>query len=176
MTRTTRCGAARRGLTLIELIVTLAILSMLMLVAVPALDGAAPGARLRAGARTGGATVRWLRSEAVTRGEPMALTYDLAGNRLIALPGGQAEDDPDDEARRAFLPRALPKDVRIAAIEVEGQTGGRRTEVTVRFDPRGRVAAHALVLAMEGRTPLRVSVHPLTGAVRIEEDEETRIR
>jgi type II secretion system protein H len=158
------------GFTLVEIIVTLALVATLLMVVVPSLDGAAPGARLRSGARMVAATVRWLRSEAVSRGRPMGLRYDAAAHRLVVLP--DIDRDEMDRETVDFPPRPLPEDVRIVEVEVEGEIGGRRDEATVRFDPRGRVQRHAVVLALEDRTPLRVSVHPLTGGVRIEEADE----
>ena len=57
---------ARRGFTLIELMVVLAVLALILIVAVPNLSTAVPGIEIKGAARDVATGLRWARSQAIT--------------------------------------------------------------------------------------------------------------
>jgi prepilin-type N-terminal cleavage/methylation domain-containing protein len=68
--------SAQRGLTLIELMVTILLLSVLLMLGLPAMADYVRQARVRAGAQSVVATLLFARSEAVKRNERLTLSIE----------------------------------------------------------------------------------------------------
>jgi type II secretion system protein H len=154
----------RAGFTLIELVITMAVMAAILTLAMPALDSATPESRLNAGVRDVMATVRWLRADAIVRGESRGLEYRSGRRGLVPVAG----DPADDEAQR-LDPIAFPDGVRIEAVERNGERHRLHRTLAVRFDPLGTVDAHRVVLTVEGGGRRVVAVHPLTGEPAVQE-------
>lgn len=91
-----------RGITLIELVVVLALLSILLLVSVPAIR-VLSGADLRQASREMAATIRYVCEESVIRNMPMRIAYDLDHSTWwVEAADGPARIFRDRDAREAF--------------------------------------------------------------------------
>ena len=137
----------RRGFTLVELIVVLAILAGIVALAAPSFSRTVESARLRAAA----SDVR----TSLARGRALAVA--AARERTVAFDLSRGEFGVDNEAMRI-----LPGTIRLGAA-LPGEERQERGSVRVRFFPDGSGdEAEISVTAQDGGT-LRVTVDPLTG-------------
>jgi prepilin-type N-terminal cleavage/methylation domain-containing protein len=156
VTRVRSGAAARRGFTLVELLVALVIIGMIAAVAVPALSA-------RGGAA---ATAKQLvslygvaREVAISRGASAEAVLDLSSGALVIATVGRP-GRPADTVRRAAL--ALSPSVRLAS------SAARLGPARVTFDPLGRARGDDVVIA-DGKGRHRVVTDPWTGAARVED-------
>lgn len=113
-------GSNRRGFTLLELMAVIAIITILLVSVVPALDNIAPSSRLEAGGRYVAGTIELAQSEAISQRKEFVVAYDLDQNTYwIILPEG-SERDPDAGPEDEQLPGGVPG--------VEGDKPGERPE------------------------------------------------
>lgn len=141
-----------RGVTLIELLVVLVILSVLMAVIPPLFHsqlGAARAERTLAELTSG---LRYARSQAIARNEPVGVHFDLA-ERTYELTG--------DSGTR----RRLPEDLRVRVITGRSEITGRSSGA-IRFYPDGTSSGGEIHL-LGDRRDLVVKVAWLTGKVHI---------
>jgi prepilin-type N-terminal cleavage/methylation domain-containing protein len=93
---------ADRGVTVIELVVVLALLSILLLVSIPALKTVF-GVDLRQSSREMAATIRYVYEESMIRNMPMRIAYDLDSNNWwVEAADGAVRIFKDRDAREAF--------------------------------------------------------------------------
>lgn len=145
--------ATRRGFTLVELIVVLAILGIVVAVAAPALrrvDGDAP----RDTAAELAAAVAKASTAAARRGAPVRLELELATGAWTLW----SEDPPRGESRLAADTIRLAAGARLE--------GGRDGWATATFDALGRARAGA-VTVRQGTAQWVVAVEPWTGAADV---------
>lgn len=175
----------RAAYTLVEMIVALAILSILLVVLVTRTDSLTPGSRLAAGAREVGAAVRYASSESVTSGKTWWLTYDLDDDEYwIVTPRTDLEERifgkgrsptgrEDDKKRRRFV-RGLPTGVHFKDLVLGEADVREKKEHKLEFSPLGLSPAHTVHLQYEEDRELQltVAVNPLTGEAVILEGYE----
>jgi len=140
------------GFTLLELMVVLAIATLLLAIAPPLITSALPGVELKAAARRVTAGLRLAREEAIRSGRDATFVIDV-DSRVFEVEGGY---------RRSNLPEDL--EVKLEAAEQEmlnDHTGG------VRFYPDGSSTGGRVVLA-RGDRGYQVGVQWLTGRIRME--------
>jgi general secretion pathway protein H len=147
-------AARRRGFTLVELLVVLAI-AALMLTAVPPLISAAfPGVELKAAARRTLSTLRLARETAIRTGADTALIVDVQERRL-ELSG----------FKTITLPSGLRLGLNAAQREMIDEQRG-----AIRFFPDGSSTGGVITLARRGAeadSGYQVGVNWLTGRVRM---------
>ena len=98
----------RRGFTLIEIMAVMAIVGIMLLAIVPALDNMLPGYRLGGDARKIAATAELAQGEAVSQRAEMILAYDLDEETYwIILPEREEEDAGGDAPPAGGLGDAL---------------------------------------------------------------------
>jgi general secretion pathway protein H len=140
-----------RGFTLLELLMVLAIVSLMIAVVPPLLSGLGGGAELRGTTRQLAAAMRIARSEAILRRQEAVLTLDLE-ERFFQVAG---------DTRKVSLPESIKVKLYTAQTELlDGATG------TIRFFPDGTSTGGHVALANE-KIGYSVNVDWLTGRVWI---------
>jgi general secretion pathway protein H len=143
-------GLAVRGFTLLELIITLAILGLALVLITGYRPPWSTAFGLRGTAAELAAGLRLARSQAIAGNRQVAVDLDLAGHRY------RVGDGP---------PQALPAALSIELLTVAGENRGRR-EGDIRFNPDGSSTGGRISLA-EGHRRVAVGVDWLTGRVTV---------
>jgi general secretion pathway protein H len=145
-----------RGFTLLELLVVLALATLLVAIAPPLITASLPGIELKSSARSLTAGLRLAREEAIRSGQDVAFTLDL-DNRTFEVGGGY---------RRVSLPDSV--EIKLTAAESEmldEQVGA------IRFYPDGSSTGGRIVVST-GASGWQVGVQWLTGRIRLAPWEE----
>lgn len=140
---------ARRGFTLVELLVVIAAMAILVAIALPTFRPT-PNVEAKAAAHSVAAGLRRTRSLAVTEHRAADLGVDL-DTRRVAVEGAR---------RPVRLPRGLTYELTAAQSLTEGRTGA------IRFFPDGSSTGGRLSVTAPGTT-YHVDVDWFTGRVRI---------
>lgn len=149
--RTRRPSGLRAGFTLLELLVVLALATLLIVLVPPLVSSAIPGVELKASARRVAAALRLAREEAIRSGHDAAFTMDLE-HRTFRVDGGY---------RPVTLSDRLDLKLEAAETEMyEGRVG------SVRFFPDGSSTGGRIILARDDRG-YQVGVQWLTGRIRM---------
>ena len=142
-------GRAAGGFTLLELIVTLAILAVVAAIVMPSIGRGTESVRMRAEVAGFSALLRHARERAIVSQKPQAVVVEVANQRVSVRAGG-----PDGEVRET---RALSERLTIEATPPPA--------LTVQFDARGGSSGGDFRLT-SGAITWRVTVDALTGRVR----------
>jgi general secretion pathway protein H len=140
----------RGGFSLLELILVIAVLSMLAAVVIPSLPGALESARLRGCAGEVRATLTLARTLAVSESRGRSVSFDL----------DSGEYGVDGDARKWLLPDGIL----LAAVRL-GDAAAERGVVRIRFRPDGSADEAQIAISSSGGGTIRVDVDPLTGMV-----------
>jgi len=139
------------GFTLIEVIVTLAILGLSLALIVGYRPPWSGGLGLRGTASELVAGLRVARSQAIVSNRPVAFQLDLAGHRYQV---GKAE------------PRPLPAQLTIALLTVTGEQRRGSATGDIRFNPDGSSTGGRISIG-DGTRSIDVGVDWLTGRVSV---------
>jgi type II secretion system protein H len=151
-----RAAKVASGFTLLELIVTLAVLAMAVAVVTPAVGRGTEGLRARAEVASFAATLRHAREQAITTQRPYRVTIDGNAHRVsvttLPSPGGftDARREPEVNETRTLSPRLVVE-------------SAQASEVT--FDVRGGASGGDFKLT-SGGIVYRVTVDKLSGRVK----------
>ena len=137
------------GFTLLELIVTLAIVALVVGLSVPTIARSTEAVRVRAEVAGFSAILRHARERAIVTRRPQAVVVDVASHRVRVMAGG-----PDGELRET---RPLAERLHVQAVPPPA--------LTVQFEPQGSSSGGDFRLT-SGAISYRVTVDPLTGRVR----------
>lgn len=151
-----RVNRTERGVTLLELLVVVALASILVAIVVPAVGAGLRTLELRSAAQRLAAAARFARDQAIHRQRYYELEIDAAG-------GTVSVGDLERTARRSF---ALPASVRVEKISPEETAGSSRRSFL--FSPDGGSAPFEIVLGNE-RRQVAVTSNPLTGFPKVTE-------
>ncbi len=125
-----------RGFTLIELIVVMALLSVVLAIAAPRLGGFLSGRNVQEEARRMLSITRYARAEAISRGEPMQVWFDVNKNMYgvrSAYSEALAGTDPVQFACREGI-----------SLGVDAQKIGKDGQATILFQPDGGADADSV--------------------------------
>jgi type II secretion system protein H len=139
-----------KGFTLLELIVTLAVLALTAAVVTPAIGRGTDSLKARAEVAGFAATLRHAREKAITSQRTHRVVIDPAAHRVSILAAPAAKDDKDVHESRALPPRLTIEPSQVA-------------EVT--FDARGLASGGTFKLTSAGIV-YHVTIDRLTGRVR----------
>jgi general secretion pathway protein H len=148
--KTPREGRSMAGFTLIELVVVLAITTLLLVGATAFFHGPQAHAALESSAREIASGFRAAREEAILRGRPEIVVVDVVSGAW-RCPGSQ--------------PRYLPRGVRAILFAQDTDVDGRRRGL-IRFYPDGSSSGGGVSLEAEG-LQYKILVDWLTGGVTI---------
>ena len=144
-------GRGEHGFTLFELLVVLAVLSLVLAVGLPRLVSALPGTETRRSASDLAATLKDARFLAIRRNVETAVVLDLAGRRY-AVAGTRETHN-------------LPSGLEVAMVVAgAGQADGRAGRIS--FYPDGSSSGGRISLS-QGTHRYHVDVAWLTGRVRV---------
>lgn len=142
-----------RGFTLLELLVVLAITTLILTVAVPRFSTGVPGAEIRSAARELVTGLRTARSRAITYNREIAFALDVESRRYTLGDGGPPVD--------------LPADVDVSFVTAQSELLGR-TGGVIRFYPDGGATGGRVTL-IRGTNRYRIDVDWLTGKISLDE-------
>ena len=142
-------GLRAGGFTLLELIITLAILAVVVALVTPSIGRGTEAVRMRAEVAGFSALLRHARERAIVSQKPQAVVIDVAAQRVSVRVGG-----PDGEVRES---RALSDRLTVEATPPPA--------LTVRFEPQGGSSGGDFRLS-SGAITYRVTVDALTGRVK----------
>ncbi|MEM6672663.1 MAG: prepilin-type N-terminal cleavage/methylation domain-containing protein [Planctomycetota bacterium] len=164
--------AARRGFTLVELMVVVGVVGIGMALVTSSIDSLLPKERLNTGVREMTAVLRDTRSQAIGRGLEFFIEYDLAEERYrrvtpFVLGGGRFDPESDEESERVFGEWSnLPDGVEIESVGMSGEVYTDE-RVFARFDPRGAASDHQVVLSQpQYENYYTIEVLALTGTFK----------
>ena len=140
-----------RGITLVELLVVVGLLSIALAIGAAAMRSGMPGTQLRGAARELAAQLRYTRAQAIVTGTPQVFTLD-ARTREWRAPN----------RRHGTLPREIQIVATGARIEQQ-----RPDEVAMRFFPEGASTGGRIVLK-RGEAAWQLDVEWLTGQVSLQ--------
>jgi prepilin-type N-terminal cleavage/methylation domain-containing protein len=184
VTRSVTTTIRRRGLTLIELLLTIAVLGILAAILIPQLSGDLPE-RLNAGAQVISADLDYARSLAVANNTSYRITFDPANNRYYLRHSGtnpqfntlprspfRQSDDPADQqtTKLGTLPLPEPGVRLVAVVEVQGSA---QSTASLEFTPLGGTTSTYPTVVWVGcgtgtlARYISVAVDPITGLVTI---------
>ena len=151
---------AESGVTLLELLVVVALASVLLAVVVPSVGAGLRTLELRSAAQRLAASARYARDQAVHRQRFYELEIDAEAGTVTVT-------DFAGESQRSF---ELPGSVRVESISPEETGGEFRGGMRRRFlfSPDGGSPAFEIVLGNERRKAV-VTSNPLTGFSKVEE-------
>lgn len=148
----------QQGMTLLELLVVLAIVSLALIVVAPNLSGSSDRASLERTARQIASNLRHTRATSIRRNESLAFTLNLAEKSFTAGAGTSET--------------SYPNDIEIRAVVARGETLDD-AKPAIRFWPDGSSTGGEIELSRNGRT-FQVQVDWLTGSVDFSRlDDET---
>jgi len=170
----------RRGYTLLELLLVLALMSALAAVAIPSLHGPLADRRLRSAAEHVRAAWLTARSEAMTSGQIYLFRYEPQSNQYTIGPWEGADAALESATPAMSVPRAqtLPDGVTFvgssqqqdarsvrATADMGAAAGGGATAPPVLFYADGQTSTVELQLAHELGLGVTLSLRGLTGVV-----------
>lgn len=155
MLKSTARGA---GFTLLELLVTLVIMTMAVALVAPRFTEALPGAELKAETRKVVALLRYARSQAVVLNQEIQISLDEDPVALSISMQVRAYRPPD-VIRLELTPGRASEETDLA-----DQQGG-----VIRFFPEGHSSGGSITLSREDGRHASISIDWLTGRVSIDD-------
>lgn len=160
--RTSTTGNCNRawGFTLIEVLVTLALLALLSTLALPKIGLFLRGDALQRGARAGMALLQETAGRAREEQRAWVLRYDATQHALLAEPA-KSQAGAQKRVRRVLLPAGL------RAVRIRTRTAGDRGTPRLFISARGYVQPALLTLEDAGGAMLTLAPSPFLGRVRL---------
>jgi prepilin-type N-terminal cleavage/methylation domain-containing protein len=187
--RTANWRTLRRGLTLIEIILVLAILVVIGAIAIPTLQGSFTRASLHSSGDLLRGAFAKARLSAMQSGDTHAFRYELYGSRFqiaplgaMALPENNQlvpvaeEDAPEDKVLVSLTDNRLPNGIVFAGgnvsssnqiMALQPDSGEGPWSPPILFRPDGTTSDASLLLSTDKQVMIRVTLRGLTGVASI---------
>ncbi len=138
-----------QGFTLIELVVTLFLLSLLFMIVFPALENLSPTYKIRSIAREIGDMILESRSNSLIKGETFGIRYDFDHQRfgMVYPKNYGSKSGPEREVLNYTY---LGRDVRLISITYPDGKEVSSGVVDIDFEPLGGKGSHILLLSTPG--------------------------
>lgn len=165
-----RSNAKRvRGFTLLELLVVVALMSLMAGMVVPRMAGSLDRMNARTAARKVAAALRYARSEAASRGTPYVARLDADENvlRVGSLERDEGGDGFVEKRMRVFNP---PSGVRLRRADSRARRRRTAEPLEIRFFPSGGSTGGELIVFDEDGREYLVAVDRLTGLAAVREE------
>jgi len=148
---------SQKGFTLLEMLITLTVITLVVAVAYPSLSRGTTALSLRTTSRDILSILRYTREKAVTEQAGMRVVLDQDNQSVLMI------DDTDNSTRTYWL----PEKVKIQGVVTEGveADGGIST---VRFLPNGSSSAVEILIESETGTAIKIVSDPITGVASIQ--------
>jgi type II secretion system protein H len=153
-------GSGRRGFTLVELAVVVAIIGLILASVAIRFDSLTTSARLRSSAREIASTIGLAHSQATSTGRAQTVVFDTDNNQYWIEDSSEGQGD--------WLPRtrSLYRDITFEDIQVGEEVYSERGTLSIEISPLGITSACMVHLEAEGGGQMTLEVCPLTGTVR----------
>lgn len=177
-TKLKHCDVRRSGVTFIEILIVITIVTTLIFMATPRLKGTLIKNQLQAATRELSVTMRLAHSAAVYYGKPVVVYLNVdEGSYWLDLPQ-LSEQNKDyypgyDERKREWEQRRyFPRDVAFAEVSTDAPLLEKASRVgRVIFFPNGSATAATIVLTNTQGHKMTIDVPPATGIVRVYKGE-----
>jgi general secretion pathway protein H len=156
----------KNGFTLLELMVVMALISMISVLVVPRLAGSLGKMNAETAARKIAASLRYARSQAVSQKIAYVSLFDFDKNRLI-VKNWQAEPgtlNPEPELEKIY---DLPEGVKLAEVIAE-KTDADVFQVV--FYPSGNSSGGEVIISDDLDRRYKIAIDFITGAVKLDSD------
>lgn len=165
------------GFTMFELVLVIAVLSIILAISAPSIEGLVPKYRVRSAIRELGSRIESVRISAIGREKWMGIHYDLEGDEdgpfYRIIPPAPEEDPLQPVENRELLQKHhLPVSVRIARVVLAQNQGVDRGTVNVLFSPAGNVGSHGVVLEGPDGRLASLKLSSITGILEFSETGE----
>lgn len=160
MLRFPRTAAARRGMTLIELMAALAILALLIGIARPVVNGFSARWQLRSAAHQVAGVVRWAQNAASAHRRTTEVLYDVPRGSFWVRVGD-----------KSYSFKRLPGAVRFESVSF-GEIEVVNDRALCRVYPDGTLDRHDVTLTRDDKMRIRISFNRLTGEADFEEEAD----
>lgn len=155
------------GFTLIELIIVLVVLSAVLVITFPRMDGFLSGRYLKSTSRRLIGTIRYLHDHSATTGKKYRLCYDLDENEYW-IEGGNEEEEFEESKTVLGRREALPEGIEfLDVITPEGKINSGQTFTL--FFPKGYVTKSIIHLKNEKEEVLTLLLKGSMGQVTVYE-------
>ena len=177
---------ARRGFTLIELILVLVIIGFLTSLVAPAITSST-GLRLKTTVRRLAAGLRFARSQAVITGNTYQVVFDVENGAMAIEPvekethyahgedeegAWESEEDGEvDERRQEKKIYTMPENITLAKVLLDGEEISEG-QAWIEFYPNGSCSGGEVFVMDPAERTYRIGLEFLTGIVTIREGEE----
>ena len=153
----------KKGYTLIELIVVIAIIGLMVSISIPRFSDSLLSDTLKSSVRKITGIIQALRNDAIRDHKVYHLCFDLESNQywIDTLP------EKDDKKTYPIKKHLLPKGVYILDILFPDEEKGMTGEVIIRFNQKGYVQPALIHIASEDHREFTLVISPFLGNVRI---------
>ena len=173
------CRQAALGFTIVELMVTIAVIGLIAGVTAVSVEALLPRSRLNSEVRALAGTLQGARSDAIARNFEFWIEYDLDEDAYrvltpFSVQGGVLGPEGEEQDRLALHWHRLEAGIEINNVFV-GDEQHNEGMVRVRFDPLGAASGHSVVLLQpEYENYYTIEVLALTGLIHFHEGVYTR--
>jgi general secretion pathway protein H len=147
--------SSKRGFTLLELIVALFVISLVLAIIFPSLDGFGEN-KLKSEAREMASILRYVNDSAVSRKETLLMKFDLDKNTV-------SWKEPDGEKTRKF------EDMTGVTTQSSGKVS--KGELIVLFGPLG-TGENIDIHMSQANTHMSITLNHLSGRVKIKDEDK----
>ncbi|HYA34300.1 MAG TPA: prepilin-type N-terminal cleavage/methylation domain-containing protein [Candidatus Binataceae bacterium] len=160
--------SASSGFTLLELMLVLFLMALVMRIAMPYFGGYR-GAELRSQTRRLAGRATYLYDMATAQRLVLQLVFDIDANAYRVMVADPYAPEPKFVPSHSpgTLPVALPADIRIRDVTVEGMGTSSAGRIACLFYPQGYVDATLIHLVDSVGEIMTLGINPLTGRVMI---------
>jgi type II secretion system protein H len=166
--KVSRCEGGKRGargFTLLELLVVVALMSLMAGMVVPRMAGSLDRMNARTAARKVSAALRHARSQAAAEKKTFVVQVNFSERTLAVTAISHRAGSSNSMTREGNPASALTLPAAVRFVEVRSSQGHVLTEglFEVRFTPFGGSSGGEIILGDEENRRFRISLDPLTG-------------
>ena len=163
MSRTHR-APSHQGFTLVELMVTLSVLAILTVIALPTIEGMRERARLRAATDAIHAHLQFARSESIKQGRDLYVSITTGANWCVGITHNAAGCTCNTAGNCVFGPTGATQSRTLLSSEFS-VTSITSTVTTIRFDSRRGSIPTPGTLTINGATESQQIAYNLSGQI-----------